>query len=1117
MKLKLRLPYDFLCYKVLKTIMRAFIFFFCTVVFSFNSEIGFSQDAEIEIDQDKSVSVEEIFNLIKTQTDYKFVYRYDLIKDAPSVFLKKGIIKAGVLLKKGLDPVSCTYEFTNDIVVVKQKTKVAFLQEKKVTGVVSDISGSLPGVVIINKTTSIGVSTDFGGKYSIKAKAGDVLSFSFLGYKTVEKVVSSSSNIINVVLEEDVNSLNEVVITALGIKKSPKEITYAVQTLKTKDITATRAINPVTGMVGKVAGLQINTSTNGVNPITRILLRGSRSIAGNNRALIVVDGIPGSRLDDLEHLNPDDIESITILKGANAAALYGSGAVNGVVQVTTKSGEGKLAASYSHASEILTVAYLPKLQEEFGVGVDGELVPLGNVNFGPRFDGRLVDISETYDDGRVLQAPYSPIKNRNKKFYDTGVTTRHGFTLSGGDADKGSFFMSIGHANVAGVTPKNTYSKTNFRFKANKRYGRLKAGGNVSFTRENKNIAIGGRSEGGSIYSLLLQTPLHVPISKLKNWKTGEFSRNEVSFFRYTENPYFIIDSQRFDETTYEFALASDLAYEFSDALNATFKANYNSRSSGTTSRYGALTYEFQLSDAYRNPAEYGSYVDESQYFNYTFNTDFILNYKKELTDDFKLKANLGHNMFYKKFRTLKVGNTTSVSHTIYSKMGFYTDATLAYKDYLFLYVSGRNDILSVLPKNSRSFFYPSAGLSFVASDAFPQIVSSKRGLSYLKLSTNIARVGGPGGTNGSTVLFKTADGFPYGDLSGTEVHRLVDPFLTPEFTTSIEASLEFGLFNNRLITNITGFKTNTTDQIATIYTPRSSGSLQLLGNVGEVENLGLEIGLNGTVIKKKDFSWDLGINATNYKNEVISLANEVNHVVIGIAPDNYSTIITAIVGDAYPYIVARDYERDDQGRVVVDDDGDPISGEIIRQGQSTPKFIMGLNTTLKYKNLSLMANMTYRTGHIFYNGLARQLESLGLTEHGVSSNREPFVFPNSVYSDGNGGYVENTNRLTSGGGQDFFNDHYRNIGSNYINDATTLRLREVSLSYKFDKKVLNSIGLSELDLKLYGRNLFTFRPSGNVFADPEFSSYEGNAIGVSGSAQGTSTRQMGFSLNVKF
>ena len=343
--------------------------------------------------------------------------------------------------------------------------QLTFAQEKTISGTISDNSGlPLPGATVLIKGTSSGTSSDFDGKYSIKANQGATLVFSFVGYATQEVVVGTS-NTINVTLEDDAEALEEVVVTALGIKRNAKELAYAVTTLKNDEVTKTKAVNVATAIVGKVAGLQINTNNNGVNPSTRVVLRGNRSLLGNNQALIVVDGFPSSR-GVLDRINPNDIENISVLKGANAAALYGSDATNGVLLITTKKGKGKLKVSYSGSFTAENAAYLPEFQDEFGPGgfPDGTLFPLENVNWGPRFDGRLVDASETLNDGSVWQVPFSPIKDNHKNFFETGNTIRHGVTVSGGD-DSSSFLMSVDQSNTTGIVPNDAYNRTNFRLK----------------------------------------------------------------------------------------------------------------------------------------------------------------------------------------------------------------------------------------------------------------------------------------------------------------------------------------------------------------------------------------------------------------------------------------------------------------------------------------------------------------------------------------------------------------------------------------------------------------------------------------------------------------------------
>ena len=1016
--------------------------------------------------------------------------------------------------------------------------QLTFAQEKTISGTVSDDSGlPLPGATVLVKGTSSGTSTDFDGNYSIQATQGATLVFSFIGYSTQE-IKIGSSNTIDIVMQEDASSLEEVVVTALGIKKNPKELTYSVSKLKTEEITKTRAVNVATAMVGKIAGLQINTTNNGVNPSTRVVLRGNRSLLGNNQALIVVDGFPSSR-GVLDRINSDDIEDISILKGANAAALYGSEATNGVVVVTTKQGKGPLKVSYHGSVQFDNVAYLPEVQDDFGVGgfPDGTLYPLENVAWGPRYDGRLIDASEHLDNGEVWQVPFSPIKNHYENFFVTGTSTRHGVSASGGDDDN-TFFMSIDQTNTTGTVPNDAYNQTNFRLKGSKALNKLNVGGSLSFFRSHSNVVGSGGRQDRPLYWNIINTPLHLPFDQIKNWQTGKFTRNEVSYFRFYENPYFIVDTQREKSDYNEFNILAFVDYNITDWLSATIQAGYTGSSSSTKREFGAYTYAFHLQDTYSELDEYGARTADGVGNSSRTNTDFIIKFKKDLSDDFNLKVTAGQNIRIQSSKSVNVsggdliipdfynvstrtGDLVGSEYTSnYRKMGVYGEATVGFKDYLFLTGTGRNDWSSTLPKDNNSFFYYGTGLSFVATKAFPGIVSDK-GLKYLKARLNYTKTGSDPGVYATQGTFSAPNNFPYGSTVGlSQSSRVPSPDLSPEFTTSLEAGLELAFFNNRLLSNITAYKTNSTDQIIPIDVAYTSGASSAVVNVGEIENKGLELELNGTVLLTEDFKWDLGLNYTYYKSEVLSLIDGVDEISIGspyVDGAAYGAEVVAKVGEPYPLIKTSSYLRDPQGRIIVDADGDPIQDtENQIQGKTTPDYVLGLNTSIRYKNFSLYAVAEYRTGHVFYNNLVDALEFTGLTKHSATAGRQPFVFPNSSYSDGAGGYVANTNRLTSGGGNAFW-DTYNEVKENYVTDATTLKLREVSLSYTFDDKTLETIGVSNLSVGLYGRNLFTLRPKDNVYTDPEFNYTSGNAVGFGTQAQTAPTRQYGLSVNVTF
>jgi len=1024
--------------------------------------------------------------------------------------------------------------------------QLTFAQTKTVTGTVTDDGGlPLPGVNVIVKGTSTGSQTDFDGNFAIDASKGDVLVFSFVGLKTAEFTVGDA-NKVSVELEADAAQLDEVVVTALGIERKPRELAYSVASVDNEDMTETRSTNAATAMVGKVSGLQINTTSNGVNPNTRVVLRGNRSLLGNNQALIVVDGYPSTR-GVLDRINPDDIASTTVLKGANAAALYGSEATNGVIIITTKRGKGKLNVTLTSSLDLSDISYYPELQDEFGVGgfPDGTLYPLENVNWGPRYDGRMVPASETYEDGRVLMVPFSPIKNNHKNFFNTGSTIRNSVAVGGGD-DNSDFLLSIDHSNTEGVVPDDQYNRTSARFKASRKFDKFEVSANLSFFRSHANTVTPGGHQDRDLFWYLVNTPLHIPLQDLKNWRTGEFARNEVSYYRFYENPYFIKDTQRRKDNVNEFTLITSAKYDFTDWLSARINVGYTGYNTSRKDEKGGLTYAFHVPDPYSEIAPFGPKTLDDNYISNRVNSDFIINVNKQLSDAFHLDVNLGQNLRLSESKQIRVtGNNLIIpdfynvstrtgnlggfeNSEEYRKMGVYGDFTLGFNDFLFVTASGRNDWTSALDKDNRSYFYPSAGISFVPTTAFEGMKGTLR---YLKAGFSASKTGNDPLPYNTASTFLAPDGrssgqryglFPFGSTAGlAQSSGDVSPGLKPEFTTSLEASVEFAFFKgDRLRGSVTAYKSNSTDQLVDINVSQTSGAETLYTNIGEIENRGLEVDLNGGIIRTNDFSWDLGINYSTNDSEVLSLLDGVDEIEVGgpyLDNSGYGAAIVAQVGQPYPLLKATDYLRDAQGRVIVGADGDPIANpNLTSQGKTTPDYIVGMNTRFSYKNFSLYAVADYRTGHVFYNTIVDALEFTGLTEHSVTSGRQPFVYPNSVYDDGSGNYVANTNRLTTGGGNNFW-DAYNNQKANYVTDATVVKLRELSLGYTFDQGLIDNLGFQDLKLNVYGRNLFMWRPSSNVYSDPEFNYSTGNAVGFGTQAQTPPTRQYGISLTAKF
>jgi len=1028
--------------------------------------------------------------------------------------------------------------------------QISFAQTKTVTGTVTDGSGvPLPGVNILVQGTASGTQSDFDGNYTLEAAQGSKLAFTYVGFAE-QTITVGNANTYDIQMEAG-EALDAVVVTALGIERKPRELSYSVQTIDDDALTKTRNVNTASSLVGKVSGLQINTTNGGVNPSTRVVLRGNRSLLGNNEALVVIDGFQSSR-GALDRINPNDLENVSVLKGANAAALYGSDAANGVLIITTKKGKGKMNVTFTTSSEFSKVAYLPEVQDQFGVGgfPDGTLRPLENVNWGPRFDGRMVNASETLADGTALMVPFSSIKRHQYNFYNLGLSLRNSVQISSGD-DNGSYLFSLDQTNTEGVIPKDAYNQTNVRLNSTREIGKLSLRTNLSFFRSYSNV-VGTNNPNSQIRPLqwfIINTPLHVPFSEVKNYQTGKYARNEASYYRFYENPYFVVDNNRNMTNINEFSFINNFKYQFSDYLNATLNVGYTNYNRGYKENHGRFNYNFHVPDPYAEISEYGAQTSDDDYISRRLNSDFIISFNKDIAQDFSINANIGQNVQVREEKRVSVGgnnliipdfyhvstrtgnlNSGRYSSAEYSskyrKFSLYGDVTLGYKDFIYLTGSGRNDWTSTLPKANRSFFYPSTGISFIPTSAFPDM---KGILNYLKGSFSYAKVGNDpdsyvtNETFSPNVTNEFYEGFPFGSTAGLSFSgRATDPNLKPEFTKSLEASLEFGfLKGDRISGSATVYKTNTTDQLTPISTSYASGATEFYTNVGEIQSRGFEFDLKADIFRSEDFSWNLGVNYSLMGSKVISLADGVDELEIGgpyVDNSGYGAVIKAKVGEPYPLLKTTTYQTDDQGRTIVGANGNPLpASDLEFQGKTTPDYIVGLNTTFKYKNFSLYAVADYRTGHVFYNNLADALEFTGLTKHSVTSNRQPFVFPNSSYADGNGGYTANTSRPTTDGGNNFWSTIYNGTKSNYVTDATVLKLREVSLSYTFDQNLLDKLGLTDMSLNIYGRNLLMLRPSANVYTDPEFNFDSGNATGFGTQNQSPYSRQYGLALTARF
>ena len=1020
----------------------------------------------------------------------------------------------------------------------------SFAQEKTVSGIVSDSKGPVANANVVVKGTQRSAQADIDGKYSIKASQGETLIFSAVGY-TDSQVKVGASNTVSPILKDGIE-LEPVVIQIIGVKRLPRELAYAAKEVKTKELTQAAPINAVTALAGKVSGLNILTKNNGVNPTTGIVLRGYKSLTGNNQALIVIDGVIQAN-SSLNNLNPNDIASIVVLKSSNATVLYGSEGSNGALIVTTKQGanNGKLEVSYNTSYTVESVKYFPELQTSFGPGFNNIYDPIENTNWGPRFDGAPRRLGPILADGTFQTVPYAAVKNGRKNFFVDGVTAINGVSLSGGD-EKSTLFFSAQRTDVTGITPQDIYVKDNFRLNATRTAGNIKISTNISFYNDKTNVVGDGGYQNRELYWNILNTAANVNLTDYKDWRNNKFATPEGYYNEYYQNPYMLVDKNR--DTSQQNRLLGNVKfdYKFNKNFSMTYSfagTFYNQYIKNTREE---ITYNPLLTVGRADngtPAAVGTQSTQSR----RLNSDLLFKYDKDLSEKVNLKLSVGTSVSTNSSKRITVagqnlifpglfdpstrtGELSNGSEAIYGLpsagnletesrlFGYYADATVGINKYLFVNGSYRRDRSSTLAKEY--FNYYGAGLALELTKAIPTLKGDV--LNYAKFSTGFSRTG-----NGVTPftgytneLFSTAGGFPYGGLAGFSVPTYsVDPKIHPEYSTNKEIGLELEFLKSRLKLNGSYFISNATDQFQSVATSAASGASTYRTNSGEIQNKGFEIDLNVTPIRTENFEWSFGVNMSKIKNEVIELADGAQRSQIGtVALANVG--LFAQVGSSYPSLFGTAYVRDDSGHVIIGADGNPLLSSVLKNlGSTTPDLILGFNTSFRYKQFNLTAVADYKTGHVYYSDLVDALEFTGSTLHSVSTGRQPFIFPNSTTETvpGSGIFVPNTNITTTDGGYNFWTNTYNNIKENYVTDATTFKLREVALTYDFPAKYLDRTPISSVSFGIVARNVLMLRSAQNKYTDPEFTTDGQQVAGFGTRDQLPPTGSYGFKLDVKF
>ncbi|MEJ8801067.1 SusC/RagA family TonB-linked outer membrane protein [Pontibacter sp. H249] len=1021
----------------------------------------------------------------------------------------------------------------------------AMAQSKTVTGKVTDQGSNigLPGVSVIVKGTTVGTTTAADGTYSVSVPAnGNTLVFRYIGYTSVERQIGSASTI-NVSLGVDSKQLSEVVIVgAGGIERQVKEQGYTTTVVRSEALTQGKAQNIATGLTGKVAGLQINAVSSGVNPNVRVTLRGNRSLTGNNEALIVLDNIivPNTVLGNL---NPEDVENVQVLNGANAAALYGSDASNGAILITTKRGKkGQTSIKVSHTTTLEQVNFYPDLQDQFGSGYAAgvqKYVPYENQQYGPKFDGVIRPIGKPLADGSIQMVEYSA-RDDKYDFWETGVQNQSDVSLSSG-TDRSTFYVSFQNLLNKGTTLNDEYTRQALRFNATHDFGnKLKLALNSSYTANKYDIT----TETANIYDALLQTPAHIPLLQYQNWKNDPFANPNGYFNEYYDNPYFLIDNNR-SETRNNYLIANaELKYAPLSWLELTYRAGMSNRNVTSKSRQGIFILSDYTKSISASKYDVNGAVGDGNTTTNQFNSDFLAQFNKDITSDLNVRFILGNSVRSNYSKSLSVSATGLVNPDLFNvsnrvgepgageanytarQIGVFGDLTLSFRDYLFLHATGRNDWTSILAKENRSFFYPSADVSFVASEAIPVLRDSEM-ISNLKLRAGISKVGqvNLGSNFGAYRLlptFNPTGGFPYGSLPGYSLgNQIVSPNLKPEMTSGYEFGFDVSLRRDLITASATYYATSTVDQTVATGVSSATGYTSFLTNTGEVTNKGLETRLHVTPINNSQWTVTVGGNYTFNDNRVESISADIERLQLS---SGGAAQVYAIAGQRFPVLLGNDYVRDDQGRVVVDRvTGYPsqLTGELVNLGNTEPIHRIGLDADVRFKNFKFSALFEYRGGFYRYHNAGSSLDFSGSSQATVEYNRDRFVFPNSSYYDEElGQYVANTNITVRDGGPDFWasTTYNRNIATNHTTKGDYWRLREASISYTLPASILSKTGFVKgASISLQGRNLFLWLPASNRFTDPDYNFTDTNAIGITSLGQTPPTRYFGATVSATF
>ena len=1034
-------------------------------------------------------------------------------------------------------------------------------QNTKVAGSVISADDGLPviGASIVVKGTMVGTVTDYDGNFTLEVPSnGKVLIVSYVGMLTQEVPVSPN---VRVVLKSDTQNLDEVVVTAMGISKEKKALGYAVQDVKGDKLTQAANSNLAGALQGKVSGLDIKPSSGMPGASSQITIRGARSFSGDNTPLYVIDGMPVTSTPDVDtdlqnngsvsgadfanravDIDPNDIESINILKGQAASALYGIRASNGVIVITTKSGKGlakgKPQISFSSNLSFDVIGRLPEFQKTYAQGASGKYSPTNSLSWGPKITdlpndptyGGNTSNAYTKEYGNHEGMYYQPQRaaagldpwttpqayDNAKDFFDTGVTWSNSINVAQA-LDKSSYSVSLGNTHQDGIIPSTGMDRYNVKVSAEtKLHDNWTTGfiGNYITTAIDKAV-----TSGNGLLRTVYSAPPSYDLAGIPSHIAGDpYTQN--SFRGAFDQAYWAMDNNKFTENTNRF---------FGNAY-ANYKTKFGTTDHTLNVRYmfGVDSYTTDYVDSYGYGSNTGGgkgQIENYGWTNATYNSLLTINYDWNINEDWGLNVVAGNEVIQSnrgKYYEYGTGynfpgwnhidnattQSTSSEHWKKRTVGFFGNVSASYKNMLYLTVTGRQDYVSSMPRGNRAFFYPSVSAGFILTelDALKNDV-----VNHAKIRASYAEVGQAGDFRENFYSVPTYGGgfysltpilYPINGSNGyTPYYKIYDPNLKPQNTRSYELGTDLSFFDNLVTLNYTFSRQNVKDQIFDVPLASSTGAGKLVTNGGKLHTNVHEITLSFNPIRTRDINWDFGFNWTKIDNYVDELAPGVENISLGgyVTPQ-----VRAAAGEKYPVIYGVGYKRDANGNRLVDEDGLPIAGEAQVIGKVSPDFIMGFNTTLRLWDCTISAVLDWKQGGQMYSRTSGLADYYGVSKR--TENREGTIIFDGYKEDG----TKNDIGITGANAQQEYYSILNNIDESSIYDNSFIKLREVAVSYPVFKS-----NWMQVTLNVFARNVLIWAQVPDL--DPEASQGNNNMSGAFEDYSMPQTASYGFGVNVKF